>query len=40
MHSGGSIEEYCSRLEKESDELREADYILKKTMVFLGADSR
>ncbi len=35
LRSGETPEECCHRLEKECDELREANYILKKAMGFL-----
>lgn len=35
LKSGETLEECCHRLEKECDELREANYILKKAMGFL-----
>ena len=35
LKTGETLEECCHRLEKERDELREANYILKKAMGFL-----
>jgi len=35
MQPGETLEESCHRLEKECNELREANYILKKAMGFL-----
>lgn len=35
IKDGETLEECCHRLEKECEELREANYILKKAMGFL-----
>ena len=35
LKPGETVEDCCQRLEKENNELREANYILKKAMGFL-----
>jgi len=40
LKTGETVEEGFQRPENENDELREANYILKKAMVFLWVDNR